>query len=92
MAGGGYEWSPWREESQAPLKLGLLPEIHVCAGLPGQKELLDFAMKFLPEQAANEGLAWRTTQPRGPGAFKCAWASFQPERDQKLLRHLLNPT
>ncbi len=22
-----YEWSPWREESQAALKLGLLPEI-----------------------------------------------------------------
>ena len=92
MAGRGCEWSPWREESQAALKLGLLPEIHVWVGLPDQNELLDFVTKFLPEQAANEGLAWRTTQPRGSGAFACAWPSFQPERDQKLLRHLLNPT
>ena len=58
-----YEWSPWREESQAALKLGLLPEIHVWVGLPDQNELLDFATKFLPEQAAKEGLAWRTPHP-----------------------------
>ena len=50
-----YEWSPWREESQAALKLGLLPEIHVWVGLPDQNELLDFATKFLPDQAAKEG-------------------------------------
>jgi hypothetical protein len=31
--------------------------------LPDQNELLDFATKFLPEQAAKEGLAWRTSQP-----------------------------
>jgi hypothetical protein len=58
-----YEWSPWREESQVALKLGLLPEIHVWVGLPDQNELLDFATKFLPEQAAKEGLAWRTPYP-----------------------------
>jgi hypothetical protein len=58
-----YEWSPWREESQAALKLGLLSEIHVWVGLPDQNELLDFATKFLPEQAAKEGLIWRTPQP-----------------------------
>jgi hypothetical protein len=51
-----YEWSPWREESQAALALGMLPEIHVWVGLPDQNELLDFATKFLPEQAAKEGL------------------------------------
>jgi hypothetical protein len=58
-----YEWSPWREESQAALKLGLLPEIHVWVGLPDQNELLDFATQFLPEQAAKKGLAWRTAPP-----------------------------
>jgi hypothetical protein len=58
-----YEWSPWREESQAALKLGLLPEIHVWVGLPDQNELLDFTTKFLPEQAAKERLSWRTHQP-----------------------------
>jgi hypothetical protein len=58
-----YEWSPWREESQAALSLGLLPEIHVWAGLPDQNELLDFATKSLPEQAAKEGLIWRTPPP-----------------------------
>jgi len=58
-----YEWSPWREESQAALKLGLLPEIHVWVGLPDQNELLDFTTKFLPEQAAKEGLIWRTPAP-----------------------------
>ena len=58
-----YEWSPWREESQAALKLGLLPEIHVWVGLPDQNELLDFATKFLPEQAAKEGLVWCTRYP-----------------------------
>ncbi len=58
-----YEWSPWREESQAALTLGLLPEIHVWVGLPDQNELLDFATKFLPEQAAKEGLIWRTPAP-----------------------------
>ena len=52
-----YEWSPWREESEAALKLGLLPEIHVWVGLPDQNELLDFTTKFLPDQAAKEGLA-----------------------------------
>jgi hypothetical protein len=45
------------------LKLGLLPEIHVWVGLPDQNELLDFATKFLPEQAAKEGLVWRTPPP-----------------------------
>jgi hypothetical protein len=58
-----YEWSPWREESQAALKLGLLPEIHVWVGLPDRNELLDFSTKYLPEQAAKEGLVWRTPQP-----------------------------
>lgn len=58
-----YEWSPWREESQAALKLGLLPEIHIWVGLPDQNELLDFSTKSLPEQAAIEGLAWRTAPP-----------------------------
>ena len=58
-----YEWSPWREESQAALRLGLLPEIHVWVGLPDSNELLDFATKSLPEQAAKEGLIWRTPQP-----------------------------
>ena len=55
-----YEWSPWREKSHAALRLGLLPEIHVWVGLPDQNELLDFATKFLPEQAVKEGLIWRT--------------------------------
>jgi hypothetical protein len=58
-----YEWSPWREESQAAFRLGLLPEIHVWVGLPDQNELLDFATKFLPEQARKEGLIWRTPHP-----------------------------
>lgn len=58
-----YEWSPWREESRAALRLGLLPEIHVWVGLPEQKELLDFSTKFLPEQAAKEGLTWKTAPP-----------------------------
>jgi hypothetical protein len=58
-----YEWSPWREESQAALKLGLLPEIHVWVGLPDQNQLLDFSTKFLPQQAAKEGLVWRTPPP-----------------------------
>ena len=64
-----YEWSPWREESQAALKLGLLPEIHVWVGLPEQNELLDFSTKFLPEQAAKEGLVWRI--PRPPDFLWC---------------------
>jgi hypothetical protein len=58
-----YEWSPWREESQAALKLGLLPEIHVWVGLPDSNELLDFSTKYLPEQAAKEALVWRTPLP-----------------------------
>src|ERR1700740_1692326 len=56
-----YEWSPWREESRVALKLGLLPEIHVWVGLPDQNELLDFSTKFFPQQAAQEGLLWRTS-------------------------------
>jgi len=58
-----YEWSPWREESKAALKLGMLPEIHIWVGLPDQNELLDFSTKFLPQQAAKEGLVWRTALP-----------------------------
>jgi len=58
-----YEWSPWREESKAALKLGLLPEIHVWVALPDQNELLDFSTKYLPQQAAQEGLIWRTPHP-----------------------------
>ncbi len=58
-----YEWSPWREESRAALKLGLLPEMHVWVGLPDQNELLDFSTKHLPQQAEQEGLVWRTPAP-----------------------------
>jgi hypothetical protein len=58
-----YECSPWRAESQAALGLGLLPEIHVWVGLPDQNQLLDFSTKFLPKQAAQEGLVWRTPPP-----------------------------
>ncbi|WCJ60719.1 hypothetical protein NXS98_06215 [Fontisphaera persica] len=58
-----YEWSPWREESQAALKLGLLPEIHMWIGLPDQNELVDFSTKWLPKQAALDGLVWRTEPP-----------------------------
>ena len=58
-----YDWSPWREESQAALKLGMLPEVHVWVGLPDQNELLDFSTKELPEQAAANGLTWRTKPP-----------------------------
>lgn len=43
-----YEWSPWREESQAALRLGLLPEIHIWIGLPDFNELVDFSTKWLP--------------------------------------------
>ncbi len=58
-----YEWSPWREESQAALKLGLLPEIHVWVGLPDSKEIVDFSTKYFPQHAAVEGLKWRTPPP-----------------------------
>ncbi len=58
-----YEWSPWREESQAALKLGLLPEIHIWIGLPDQNELVDFSTKWFPQQAAKDGLVWRTGSP-----------------------------
>jgi hypothetical protein len=58
-----YEWSPWREESQAALKLGLLPEIHIWIALPDVKELVDFSTKWLPRQAAREGSIWGTAPP-----------------------------
>ncbi len=58
-----YEWSPWREESKAALQLGLLPEIHMWIGLPDENELVDFSTKWLPQQAAHEGLVWRTEPP-----------------------------
>ena len=58
-----YEWSPWRPESQAALQLGLLPEIHIWIGLPDQNELVDFSTKWFPQQAAQEGLVWRTEPP-----------------------------
>ncbi len=55
--------SPWREESQAELKLSLLPEIHVWVGLPDSKEIVDFSTKYFPQHAAAEGLEWRTAPP-----------------------------
>jgi hypothetical protein len=58
-----YEWSPWRPESQAALKLGLLPEIHIWIGLPDENELVDFSTKWFPQQAAKDGLVWRTEPP-----------------------------
>ncbi len=58
-----YEWSPWRPESQAALKLGLLPEIHLWIGLPDRNELVDFSTQWLPQQAAKAGLVWRTDPP-----------------------------
>ncbi len=69
-----YEWSPWREESQAALKLGLLPEIHVWVGLPDRNEIVDFSTKFFREQAAVEGLDWRTAPP--PDFLWCAPADL----------------
>jgi len=45
------------------LKLGMLPEIHVWVGLPDSNQLLDFSTKLLPDQAALEGLKWKTAIP-----------------------------
>lgn len=58
-----YESSPWREEIQAALQLGLLPEIHLWIGLPDENELIDFSTKYLPQQAAQDGLEWKTEPP-----------------------------
>ena len=69
-----YEWSPWRSESQAALELGLLPEIHLWIGLPDQNELVDFSTRWLPQQAAQEGLVWRTESP--PDFLWCGPASL----------------
>jgi hypothetical protein len=88
----GYEWSPWREESQVALRLGLLPEIHVWVGLPDQNQLLDFSTKFLPEQAAKEGLVWRTERP--PDFLWCSplelpdGVIYKPDLD--AIRFILN--
>lgn len=87
-----YEWSPWREESQTALKLGMLPEIHVWVGLPDQNELLDFSTKFLPHQAAQEGLVWRTPTP--PDFLWCSPSDlpngviYKPDMD--AIRFILN--
>ena len=72
--------------SQAALKLGLLPEIHVWVGLPDQNELLDFATKFLPDQAAQEGLIWRTAQAKHV-ARRDALLAFRP-RPEQARQHL----
>jgi hypothetical protein len=80
-----YEWSPWREESRAALRLGLLPEIHVWVGLPATNGLVDFSTKFLPELAAREGLQWRTAPP--PDFLWCrpdelpSGVAYQPNRE-----------
>jgi hypothetical protein len=58
-----YEWSPWRSESRAALRLGLLPEIQIWIGLPDENELVDFSTKGPPQQAGKDGLVWRTEQP-----------------------------
>jgi hypothetical protein len=42
------------------LKLGLLPEIHMWIGLPDENKLGDFSTKWLPQQAAQDSLTWRT--------------------------------
>ncbi len=87
-----YEWSPWREESQAALKLGLLPEIHIWIGLPDQNELVDFSTKWLPQQAAREGLTWKTEPP--PNFLWCgpsdlpAGVVYKP--NMEAIRFILN--
>ena len=78
-----YEWSPWREESQAALQLGLLPEIHLWIGLPDENELVDFSTRYLPQQAAKEHLLWQTPPPPdflwcGPGNLP-AGVIYKPE-------------
>ena len=87
-----YEWSPWRPESQAALKRGLLPEIHIWIGLPDLNELVDFSTKWLPERAAKEGLVWRTERP--PTFLWCS-PSEMPEGvlytpDINAIRFVLN--
>jgi hypothetical protein len=42
--------------------------------LADRNELLDFSTKFLPEQAAKEGLVWRT--PRPPDFLWCGSAEL----------------
>ncbi len=80
-----YEWSPWRPKSQAALKLGRLPEIHLWIGLPDQNELVDFSTQWLPQQAAQQGLTWRTEPP--PDFLWCgpfdlpAGVVYQPEME-----------
>ena len=87
-----YEWSPWRPESQAALILGLLPEIHLWIGLPDENELVDFSTKYLPQQAAQEGLIWKTQSP--PDFLWCG-PSDLPEgviyrADMEAIRFALN--
>jgi hypothetical protein len=80
-----YEWSPEREESQAAIKLGFLPEIHIWIGLPDLNALVDFSTKWFPQRAAQEGLIWRTPPP--PDFLWCspdelpARVVYQPSMD-----------
>ena len=79
------------EESQAALKLGLLPEIHVWVGLPDQNELLDF-VDFIVARAARSDdreaiavrrfLEGRMDDWMGRGAIRY-WNDGKP--DQSLL-------
>jgi hypothetical protein len=59
----GYVWSPEREESQAALRAGIFPEIHIWLALPERGEIVDFSVSFLPGLAERDGFKWTLPPP-----------------------------
>jgi len=61
----GYQWSPEEPLSQAQLSAGLLPELHIWAGLKETNELIDFSTAYF-RQIAEEEHRFKWTSPDPP--------------------------
>lgn len=75
----GYEWSPNDPGSQAALKLGLFPEIHIWLALPATQEIVDFSVKYLPEASANDIACPRLWTRTAPPEYLWATKDELPE-------------
>lgn len=96
----GYRWDAEDSVTIKRMAAGMMPELHVWLGLVDTQEIIDFSVRYFPQQAKTIGLEWRNVDPP-----EFLWATehelpnevwYAPDRDatryvvQTRMKELLN--
>lgn len=80
-----YVWSPQEAPSRILLAQGRMPEVHVWAALPREREIVDLTAGLWPDQAARFGYDWPGDRPPryfwGGAQHLPAGAYYRAERE-----------